>query len=502
MRWVWKLKHTGRYKARLVACESVGRFQTPSIEKFSPTIGTDSLRLIYVIGTHFGCDFFSLDISGAYLTGTRPPDEPDVYLTLPPGLKDLRDLMNEMKMKPDPRLAYHDKRGRAYCLFLKGNLYGTQLAGKAFWEHARSWLVNELGFSDTKVDPCIFCLWRNGSFIIVGLYVDDAIVASNSVELKEWFLREFTIKFNQSADSGDPVYLGISYEVHEKGKYVSLNTPLLWDKLAKRIAGMGITLPKTKIPLPKNAMELLYADPSHDNPLIDPKDFNVREILGITSWAVHAVRPGEVFSTSLIARRAHIPTANVIAVLLCLVSYLLDHKDDCLHVTNDGFNMFKGASDASHANDQDVSANGPRSWFGYCLHWGGIAFMYRSKLLPYIAPSTRDAETGALVYCVKAMIGVLVLMYDLGFKVIDSLPVRIDVDSTAAINSITTDWIHRDSRWNAIRTGFLRDFVRSQLIKPYFVTDADMLADPLTKVATNGKKHETQRTRLMGTPPT
>ena len=99
------------------------------------------------------------------------------------------------------------------------------------------------------------------------------------------------------------------------------------------------------------------------------------------------------------------------------------------------------------------------------------------------------------------MIGVLVLMYDLGFKVIDSLPVRLDVDSTATINSITTDWIHRDSRWNAIRTGFLRDFVRSQLIKPYYVSDADMLADPLTKIATNGKKHELQRARLMGRPP-
>jgi hypothetical protein len=276
---------------------------------------------------------------------------------------------------------------------------------------------------------------------------------------------------------------------------------LLWDKLAKRITGMGIDLPKVKTPLPQNAMDLLYEDVSDSNPLVDPKDFNVREILGLAAWAVHAVRPGETFSASLIARRAHIPTANVVAVLLCLVSYLLDHKDDKLHITNDGNEMFKGVSDASHANDTDSSAHGPRSWFGYCLHWGGIAFVYRSKLLPYVAPSTRDAEAGALVYCIKAMIGVLVLMYDLGFKVIDSLPVRLELDSTATINSITTDWIHRDSRWNAIRTGFIRDFVRSQIVKPYYVTDADMLADPLTKVMSSSKKHEMQRLRLMGTPP-
>ena len=45
LKWVWKKKPSGRYKARLVACEAVGRSPMPGIDKYSPTISTDSVRL-------------------------------------------------------------------------------------------------------------------------------------------------------------------------------------------------------------------------------------------------------------------------------------------------------------------------------------------------------------------------------------------------------------------------------------------------------------------------
>ena len=323
------------------------------------------------------------------------------------------------------------------------------------------------------------------------------LIASNHPDIKAWFVKEFAAKFNQSADSGDNTYVGIEYNVYDNGRHITLNTPRLWAKLRERIYGAGIKLPKVTTPLPSNAMDLLYADPSEHNKLIDPEEFNVREILGIIGWAVHAVRPGEVFATSLIARRAHIPTKNVISVLLHLVSYLLDHSDDKMHITADDNQIFVAASDASHANCPKTM----RSWFGYCLIWGGIAFSFRSKLLPYVAPSTRDAEAGALVYCVKGMMGVLVTLEELGFLPEGVTPLRLEVDSQAAIDTLSTDWIHKDARWTAIRIAFLREFVRRLLIGPVYVNTKEMRADPLTKVPSSAVSHESDRLRLMGISP-
>ena len=66
---------------------------------------------------------------------------------------------------------------------------------------------------------------------------------------------------------------------------------------------------------------------------------------------------------------------------------------------------------------------------------------------------------------------------------------------------MTTDWIHKDSRWNAIRIRFLREFVRELLIRPLYTDTKAMLADPLTKVPTSAHSHEAGRLRLMGVEP-
>ena len=506
LRWVLKMKPS-RLKARLVACESVGRYNTPRLDKWSPTIGSDSVRMVFVIGCQHNCDFFSLDISGAYLTGKRPADEPDVYLTMPPGLDLIREYAEEHGIdlgEAKSLLNYKDANGKPNCLFLEGNLYGTQLAGRAFWEHARNWLVNDLGFKDATGDPCIFVKWMDdGSFIIVGLYVDDCLIATTSPETRRWFEQAFQDEFSQSPDSDGDTYLGIEYKVHELGnyKYVTLNTPRIWEKLRDKLDGLQITLPKVSTPLPSNAMDLVYADVDEvNNPLVKESEINVREILGMLSWGVHAVRPGEAFASSLIARRAHLPTRSLVVVLLHLTSYLLDHADDKLHITGNGERIFTTACDSSFANDQGHHGSG-RSWFGFALIWGGIAFHFRSKLQPYVAPSTRDAEAGALVFCVKAMIGTLVMLEELGFLPEGVTPLRLEIDSQAAIASMTTEWIHKDSRWNAIRIRFLREFVREMLIKPFYTVTTEMRADTLTKVPSSAHSHAIARLALMGTAP-
>ena len=91
-KWVWLTKFlaTGdfnRLKARMVACEAAGRFMVDN--KWSPTIGMDSARLIFVLAALNECELLSLDVSGAYLRGKRRADSANVYLRLPQGLEDV-----------------------------------------------------------------------------------------------------------------------------------------------------------------------------------------------------------------------------------------------------------------------------------------------------------------------------------------------------------------------------------------------------------------------------
>jgi hypothetical protein len=211
---------------------------------------------------------------------------------MPPGLDLIREYAKEHNVDlgtASGLLNYKDSGGKTNCLFLEGNLYGTQLAGRAFWEHARSWLVNTLGFKEATGDPCIFSKeMDDGSFIIVGLYVDDCLIATNRPSTREWFGEEIEKEFKQSPDSDGDTYLGIQYKQYDLGdyKYITLNTPRIWEKVQEKITGLKIKLPKVATPLPLNAMELVYADPDDvTNPLVPESEINVREILGMISGA-------------------------------------------------------------------------------------------------------------------------------------------------------------------------------------------------------------------------
>jgi hypothetical protein len=100
------------------------------------------------------------------LFGTRPDDEPDVYLRLPPGLNLIADYMRSMGMDVDPLLNYYDANGRPMAWKLNGNLYGTITAGRTFFLFVRAWLVDELGFTQSTPDPCVFILRTEMGFII------------------------------------------------------------------------------------------------------------------------------------------------------------------------------------------------------------------------------------------------------------------------------------------------------------------------------------------------
>ena len=482
----------GRRKCRLVACEAVGRFDVA--DTWSPTIGIDSTRLLFVIAAMHGMEILTLDVSGAYLMGSRPPNEDTVYLRMPSGLEHIIAAMKARKIKPDPRLLYLAPDGSPMVWKCDGNLYGLQSAGKIFWLYAREWLIS-IGFTQATVDPCIFIRRTADGTIIVGLYVDDSLNLFSNTTVKAWYLAAFAEKFDQSPDSGEDhcEFLAISYTVSDDGTHISLNTPKLWGKLRQALS--EVPLPTVTSPLPAAAVELLSADASDTNPIVDRDTCHVRSILGIAAWGVLAVRPAEAHATALIARYAHRPTRNVVTCLYHLCSFLIQRSGDVLNIRQNGQQIFQSFVDSSWANDPTTS----RSWFGYALVWGGCPFLFRSKLESCVALSTRDAEAIAAVYVVRAMLGTLILLNEIGFLdhlPEDVLPLSCGVDNKATVDGTTSDKIYKDSRFMAMRLRWLREIVSRGFVALRYVQTRDNVADIFTKLL-SPSDHDRLRIALM-----
>ena len=475
-------------KARLVACEAVSRFNVQN--KWSPAIGMESARLIFIIAAINQCEVLSLDVSGAYLRGKRRADAAPVYLRLPPGLDALRALSG------DTRFSYYTPSEEPLLWRCDANLYGLQDAGAVWWILARDWLTETLGFTQSSVDPCLFCKRRPApynDFCVVGLYVDDSLGAYSSPSIKAWYLREFEKHFQQSPDSGSdhPEFIAIRFKVSKDRRTIRLNTPKLWGRLRERL--ISISLPTANSPLPQNAMELLYAEPSLSNPILPADEFDARGILGVACWGVLACRPAESFAGSLLARRAHVPTLNYAKCLTHFSAYLLAHEHDELTYSakSNAPNDLQSFVDSSWGNCPETH----RSWFGYCISWCGAVFCYRAKLQPCVALASRDAEAIAAVYATKALLGFLILLSEFGFKA--ELPTTLHVDNKATVDGAHTEKVSKDSRFMSLRLKWLREMVRNSLVGIRHIATGDNHADVFTKILP-APLHATFRAVLMG----
>jgi hypothetical protein len=249
-----------RHKSRWCACEAKGRFSVENT--FSPAISIESVRILFVLAAVNDMDIDTLDVAGAYLVGDRPDDEDVIFMRMPVGLDDVQQENRDRGLAHDPRLDYHDERGRPKYYRVTHNLYGLQSAGAVFYRYAKKWLTAELGFEQSVVDPCIFHKQTEKGLCIVGLYVDDMLVLTPDPAIKSWFMDEFETKFDQSPQGGDQSFLSISYR--RQGRKIHLNVPKLWLALDGLVSKHE--LPRARgAPLPENAFELLAAEVSDDN---------------------------------------------------------------------------------------------------------------------------------------------------------------------------------------------------------------------------------------------
>ncbi|GJZ52157.1 putative ribonuclease H-like domain-containing protein [Tanacetum coccineum] len=363
-KWVFRNKKDERgivirNKARLVA---QGHRQEEGIdyeEVFAPVARIEAIRLFLAYASFMGFLVYQMDVKSAFLYGTI---EEEVYVTQPPGFKDL------------------DNPDKVYKVVKA--LYGLHQAPRAWYETLANYLLGN-GFKRGKIDQTLFIKKQKGDILLVQVYVDDIIFGSTNKELCTRF--EKLMKDNQD-------------------KYV--------DEILKKFNYTNVKFASTLVDLEKP----LGKDGDANDVDVHLYRSMIRSLMYLTTS-----RPDIMFAVCACAKFQVTPKISHLLVVKRIFRYLKGKPTLSLWYSRDSPFELVAYTDSDYA----IATQDRKSTTRGCQFLGNRLISWQCKKQTVVATSTTEAEYMAAFSCCGQVLWIQNQLLDYGYNFMNTM-IHID----------------------------------------------------------------------------
>lgn len=115
-----------------------------------------TIRVLLALAAINDLEIEQMDVTTAFLNGDL---DQEIYMLIPEGL----------------RISQND----GMVCKLRKSLYGLKQAPRQWYAKIHTFLVNDLKFSSSLNDPCLYVQKSESSILIIALYVDDLLIVGN-----------------------------------------------------------------------------------------------------------------------------------------------------------------------------------------------------------------------------------------------------------------------------------------------------------------------------------
>ena len=511
-----------KYKARLVVRGFEQREGIDYGETHSATIRATSVRTILSLAARNRLRLWQMDVEQAFLTAKMGREV--VYCRPPPG---------------------QERPG--YVWLLQKALYGLKQASNLFERHFSAILTGKLGLHRLHGDRSIyFKKVKRGSryeLLIVGVYVDDLIVAYGSDEMLNSFKRDLQ-EYIGMKDVGPLRYcLGIHITQDPESFSVHMDQRGFVTDLLTRTGHMGVN-EATRVTPTIAGLRLSLQDcpttPADIHEMSVAPYNTYRSIVGSLMYLAGATRPDVCFAVNLLSRYVANPGKAHWRALIHLLRYLrgtMDlgvdfcghssqgiiledervkqwrHSSDDLpnpRLVSESFhNNLVAYCDADWATDPDKR----RSCTGWVIFLNGGPIAWRTRRQSIVATSTAESELYSLGDCMRELQWLRSLLQELGFPQPQTTPGRggavataselknsgtvIFEDNQACLQISQNEVFHQRTKHIDIQWCFVMQAVERGEFSVQPTGTDDQIADLLTKGVTRGVQ-DALRSKLMG----
>ena len=450
-KWVfaYKRNETGqivKHKARYVAKGFTQKYNIDYKETFSPTSISSSVKVILSIIASEDLICHQMDVSTAFLHGDL---DVDIYMNQPEGFED--------STKPN------------HVVRLKKGLYGLKQAGR-IWNLKMNDVLMAANFNRSITDETIYIRDEGDSKTYIVLYVDDLLIAGNSLErvnnVKDLLNGNFKMK-----DLGEAnMFIGIKITRNRMDRKLFLDQSRYIRSVLDKYR-MADCNP--------------YSSPAHHNeqvgissaePFENPSVY--QSAVGALNWIAINTRPDISAAVGAASQHVQKPSIQDWQSVKRIMHYLQGTTDMALSLGGSPItDNLKVHVDANWAGNSG-KGNTKTSRQGCIIQFAGGVVSWYSRLQSVPALSSTEAEYVSLSAGIKELISIRNLLSEIGLVLKPSI---VYEDNAAVIfmvknQTLTRNTRHIDLRHHHIRYHFNNDSVQIQKI-----STTENMADILTK---------------------
>lgn len=452
-RWILKIKpgpnNTKIYKARLVVKGFEQEYGVDFFETYSPVVRYNSIRALLSVAVGSNMTIKQFDVKTAYLNGEL---HENIYMTQPIG--------------------YEDNTQRV-CK-LKKALYGLKQSARC-WNETFVNFLTKFNLEPTDADPCVFTNHDKNKKLMLAIYVDDGIVASNNAERVEELLKYLDTHLEIKSNSLS-LFLGMEFEYLDDGS-LFVHQKQYIDKILNRF-NMQEANP---VAIP--------ADHYQDLNIPEIKGTNdcvkvpYKEAIGSLLFLAMTTRPDIAYSVCIVSQYADKPMKIHWNAIKRILKYLKGTRDYGIIFNINNNNCFKleAYSDADFAGDR-ISR---KSMTGFIIMLNSVPIAWGSTKQRTVALSTTESEYIAACYTVKEIIWVNRLLKQLLNDTYDTP--TLFVDNQSAIKLIKNPSYHKRTKHIDVSYHFIRQHYSENTFKLEYIESTRQTADIFTKALTRSQ---------------
>lgn len=450
LKWVFRVKQDGRYKARLVALGYQDDHQYADGELYSPVTNQPTVRTLIVLANHYGWKTKLADVTGAFLYGQM---DHIVYAEIPDGM---------------------EKQG-SKVLLVKGNLYGFPVAPKV-WYKKLTETLSDIGVCQSSFDHSLFVSLNFDCIVIT--YVDDLLISGPNEKLIDEIVNKLGEHFDiKSSDVN--CFLNVKFHRDFSAKTITMDQRSYIVKMLEKFGLSDANVVSTPF----------ETDPALDNEIVPNLETLCREMIGQLSFVAQWTRPDITFTVNYLSRFASKPTKSLVIALKRVMRYLKGSLDCLLKFRGSGSKILEVYVDSDYAGDK-LSR---KSTSGVLVKIFGDSVFWLTRKQKNVSLSSGEAEYVALSDAVREAKAFRNLLEALGINNVPITPIYCD--SSAAIAIATTSETRR-TRHIDVSYHHTREAITKGEIVLEKVCSKDQLADLFTK-AVNRPTLEKLRPLIM-----